>query len=129
MAADGEATTLIFVYGTLRRGFGNHHLVRRAAFLGRGETAERLVMHVAGQIPFAHAAEAAYPIVGEIYAVDAATLAALDRLEDHPHWYVRTPVTIRMEDGRDLAAQIYLCRRPEGRRAPGGDYAGLPGIL
>jgi hypothetical protein len=34
-----------------------------------------------------------------------------------------------MEDGRDLAAQIYLCRRPEGRRAPGGDYADLPGIL
>jgi len=46
-----------------------------------------------------------------------------------PHWYVRTPATIRMEDGRDLTAQIYLCRRPEGRRRPGGDYAGLPGIL
>ncbi len=128
MAADGEKTTLVFVYGTLRRGFCNHHLVRGSAFVGQGETVGRLVMHVAGQIPFAHDAEAAYPIVGEVYAVDGLTLATLDHLEDHPRWYVRTPVEVRLADGRVLTAEIYLCRRPEGWRAPRGDYAALPGI-
>lgn len=114
---------LVFVYGTLRRGFCNHHLLRRAAFVGTGETVPRLVMHVAGGIPFASDAEAAYPIRGEVYAVDRVTLAELDRLEDHPHWYVRTPVDIRLDGGSSIAAEIYLCRRPQGTLAACGDFA------
>jgi gamma-glutamylcyclotransferase (GGCT)/AIG2-like uncharacterized protein YtfP len=122
---EGNETRPVFVYGTLRRGFCNHHLLRRGTFVGAGETVPRLVMHVAGGIPFASDAEAAYPVRGEAYAVDPVTLAELDRLEDHPHWYVRTPIDIRLDDGRFLAAEIYLCRRPQGIRAATGDFAAL----
>jgi gamma-glutamylcyclotransferase (GGCT)/AIG2-like uncharacterized protein YtfP len=116
---------LIFVYGTLRRGFCNHHLLRRGEFVGTGETVPRLVMHVAGGVPFASDAEAAYPLRGEVYAVDRVTLAELDRLEDHPNWYVRTPIGVRLDDGTTLAAEIYLCRRPQGARADVGDFAAV----
>lgn len=114
---------LVFVYGTLRRGFCNHHLLRRGGFVGTGETVPHLVMHVAGGVPFASDAEAAYPVRGEVYTVDPVTLAELDRLEDHPHWYVRTPIDVRLDDGRFLEAEIYLCRRPRGVRAASGDFA------
>ncbi|WP_457623862.1 gamma-glutamylcyclotransferase, partial [Persephonella sp.] len=33
--------SLIFVYGTLRKGFGNHRLLENAEFLGIGRTKEK----------------------------------------------------------------------------------------
>ena len=107
------ASTQIFVYGTLLRGERNHHLLHGATTLGGGRTAAAYELVDAGGFP-AMISGGATAVVGEVYAVDGTTLAAIDRLEDHPNFYRRTP--IRLADGR--WAEVYLLDR--------GHTAGMP---
>jgi gamma-glutamylcyclotransferase (GGCT)/AIG2-like uncharacterized protein YtfP len=118
----------IFAYGTLRRGFSNHGYVRGCPCLGPAVTADAYGLYVADGIPYLVAGEARYPVVGEVYRVDAATLARLDALEEHPDVYCRSRADIVMADGRRCLAWIYFARRPCGMFAPAGDFARLSTI-
>ncbi len=81
----------VFVYGTLRKGFWNHVLLKDSEFVE-----ERWLpgfrIHGAG-IPFMVRTENENDkVYGEIYKVDDETLQQLDWLEGHPDWYVRQEV-------------------------------------
>lgn len=82
------ADDLVFVYGTLRRGQSNHALLARAAFLGEHTTEPGYTMLDLGWYPGV-VQGGADSIRGELYRVDADTLAALDVLEDYPDLYTR----------------------------------------
>lgn len=88
-----------FVYGTLKRGFGNHSLLVDSKCLGTGVTEEPYVMTQSG-IPFVHKTYNAepHPIQGEVYVVDDETVEWLDALEGHPDWYKRELVNVRIVD-------------------------------
>ncbi len=94
---------LVFVYGTLKRGFGNHHWLAGAPFLGEAELHD-VVLHDLGPFPMAVPGEGT--VRGELYAVDADGLARLDRLEGYPRLYDRRPLPL--VDGR--CAWVYLGR-------------------
>ena len=93
----------VFVYGTLKRGYGNHQLlaVGRAHFLGT-DTIEGS-MHDLGAFP-AVSLEGCGTVYGEVYVVSDETLRALDRLEGTPGFYQRTRVS--MSSG--LEAWVYV---------------------
>ena len=60
-------------------------------------------------------------VVGEVYDVDAVTLAALDRLEGHPRFYRRRP--IRLDDGDEVLAYLLSPSLFRGQpRRPSGDW-------
>ncbi len=107
----------VFVYGTLRSGFGNHHYVAKSAFCGPAATRHPNYVMTTNGIPFVCEAAPDDPdaarIYGEIYEVDDETLAALDRLEGHPRWYrreIRKFVLWQPTSGRAVwDAWIYLC--------------------
>lgn len=94
----------VFVYGTLKAGFGNHHILEESKFLQVGETEPTFTMISLGGFPgildFGTTS-----IKGEVYEVDKETLARLDRLEGHPRWYKRTPITLN--DGFEVETYIY----------------------
>jgi gamma-glutamylaminecyclotransferase len=114
---------LVFVYGTLRRGYGNHHLLEHgASFLGRARTLSPYALY-ALEIPFAIREQAVTPLAGEVYAVTAQCLAGLDELEEHPDWYRRELVGARLEDGSLIQAWLYFFPSPQGELIPSGDYA------
>ncbi len=116
MLQPGE-TTLVFVYGTLRRGEPNHHrLLNRARFVGEARTEPKYELMDLGPFP-ALVAGGATAVLGEVYTVDARVLADLDRLEGHPRFYHRT--AIRLDDG--VVVQVYLM--------PGDRVAGRPRIV
>lgn len=92
-------TTRVFVYGTLKAGHGNHEYYLAgnsgAEFLGRCYIAGDYSMYTNGAFPMVVKGDdpdADRPIVGEVYAVDEATLDSLDLLEGHPEWYCREKV-------------------------------------
>lgn len=96
----------LFVYGTLRAGEPAHALLRGAALLRRCRTAPGWTKVELDAYPALVPGEGT--VEGELYEVDAATLAALDEYEGHPDLFVR--VTVVLDDG--TSAQAY--RKTEG---------------
>jgi gamma-glutamylaminecyclotransferase len=95
----------VFVYGSLRQGFGNHkyYLQGRADFQGEGLTAPEYTLLNLGAFPgVVKAGNTA--ITGEVYGVSEGLLRELDRLEGHPNFYRRTPITL--QDGREVEMYI-----------------------
>jgi gamma-glutamylcyclotransferase (GGCT)/AIG2-like uncharacterized protein YtfP len=67
------------VYGTLKRGNGNHYLLKNSEFLGRGKVLGTLYdMGLPG-----YKREGSYTVHGELFRVNDETLQRLDRLEGY----------------------------------------------
>ncbi len=98
-----DEKTLVFVYGTLRRGESNHQVLDSSSYLGISRTDSCFEMFDLGDFPGIVLAGTT-SILGEIYAVDDTTLKAIDRLEDHPDFYQRDRV--RLRDGQEVYSYV-----------------------
>lgn len=76
----------LFVYGTLKRGYGNNRLLDNAAFLGTAQVRGFKIYHLGG-FPGVHVSPDLDDMVyGELYRVDNDyDVARLDRLEGVNH--------------------------------------------
>ena len=101
------APIAVFVYGTLRRGGKNHALLQNARFLGMAKTKEQYALY-RHDFLYLYKHERISQIIGELYEVNAATLAALDELEGHPDEYKREVIQVITEDGTERDAWIYF---------------------
>ncbi len=112
-----DARSVIFVYGTLKRGGTHHTLLRRQQFLGEARTPPGYTLYglegYPGMVPDEADTEG---VTGEIWSVDAACLAALDELEGISEGlYRREAITLRPpHDTQPVAAYVYA-RGVEGR--------------
>lgn len=102
---------LLFVYGTLKRGLANHHQLGGAPFVGEAELSG-VQLHDLGPFPMAIAGDG--QICGELFRVDAARLAHLDRFEGVPRLYRRE--CRHLSDGRQV--WIYLGEARQVRHSP-----------
>ena len=103
-----EPGARVFVYGTLKQGFPNHHLLPPATYVGAGVTAWRLPLVPAG--PWYTPTLIIEPgvghhIVGELYDVDRAGLATLDELEGvgRSLGFDRVQLEVNLPDGWTIA--------------------------
>ncbi len=129
-----EQETLLFVYGTLRRGFPGamaRWLQRKGCFVGSGWCGGRL--YDAGRYPVMVASKnATERVCGDVYMLKqaGAVLSRLDRYEGcsrsarPPGEYQRSRLSVILDDGRVLTAWAYLYRYPTRGLRPisGGDY-------
>lgn len=89
---------IVLVYGTLRAGLPNHHLLKTAKFLGSGKLLSQGTMYSNGGFPILSFADGLpkSDIIVEAYVVDEETFRRLDQLEgyrdERDHWYNRTAV-------------------------------------
>ena len=116
--------SLVFVYGTLKKGFSNHRLLAGSEYLGTAQTVEKYAMYSTGT-PIVLKDEAVSPIHGELYRVNEATLVALDSLEGHPDWYRREEISIFVdgEQGRyQETAWLYFSLDRRGTLVPEGKF-------
>lgn len=111
---------LVFVYGTLRKGHGNHRLIRGDKFVGTGSTVNKYAMYSMG-IPFVNEYEQVSNITGEVYEVSKNTLNQLDMLEGHPSWYRRKKTKIKIGP-KTLYAWLYFNNEKTNYLIEGGDY-------
>lgn len=100
----GQDMIRVFVYGTLKKGEGNHRLLQgRALFCGEDSIHGKLFD--LGAFPAA-VQEGDNVIHGEVYMVGPHTLRSLDGLEGHPHFYERKEVMLLNE--KKLAWAYFL---------------------
>ena len=100
-------TNLVFVYGTLKKGFGNHRLLTKAKFIANACIFDGKMLDLGA---FPALVEGDMDIEGELYEVDKATFAALDRLEGHPTFYKRKRVEAYFStDEYDMATAEAWC--------------------
>jgi len=104
----------VFVYGTLKRGFGNHNLLKRSSFLGAAKTKEKYLM-TCNSIPYLSDETKIAPVSGELYLVKEVTLKALDFLEGHPTFYQRKLITV-IANGIEVSAWCYICNKYQGEK-------------
>lgn len=119
-----EKQHLIFVYGTLRKGHSNNHLLKDACCYGVGSTVANYAMYLVSSFPYVTSSETRYPIIGELYAVDEATLKDLDKMEGHPRHYERRETQVTVE-GQQYTAWMYF-KDPPGHLMQTGDYSQMP---
>lgn len=128
------AVARLFVYGTLRRGFSSHGLLRRlrARFLGTGHIRGKL--YELGEYPGAvESSGGGNRICGEVYLLPHAARAfkALDNFEEfdpaNPGFalFVRKEATVVLAGGGEIRAWVYWLNRVRaaGRPVPSGDYS------
>jgi gamma-glutamylcyclotransferase (GGCT)/AIG2-like uncharacterized protein YtfP len=112
---------LLFVYGTLMRGFALHAMLERCAdFVGAGQTAG--LLFDLGRYPAARPGGGGL-IHGEVYRLrDPGSWLALDSAEGSQ--YHRGETGVRMAGGEQVTAYIYWYVGPLSRAVPipGGDY-------
>lgn len=127
-----------FVYGTLRQGEANHHLIKKATVSCRPARLAGAVMYDLGPYPMIVEGEGA--IIGELVEIDPAryeaVLRRLDILEgvdgndpENPRGlYRRVRRPVQLEDVAEAVsvdAWVYLGRETTARRGvlrPGGDW-------
>jgi gamma-glutamylaminecyclotransferase len=89
------AKTILFVYGTLKRGEPNAFRMAGQEFLGEAVTAAKYRVIDLGPYPgLVRDAANGLAVRGELYAVDAACLAALDEFEGVAGPFVRELIEV-----------------------------------
>lgn len=83
---------LVFAYGSLKYGFGNHYLLSGSKLLGSLETQPVFTMYDLGAYP-AVTESGSCTIHGEVYEVAPDTFSEIDRLEGYPDFYNRIQIT------------------------------------
>lgn len=94
----------VFVFGTLKQGFRNFHVNRGKRVGGDVVTVLPHPLYIIGpyRLPWLLGRPGeGLPVVGQLFEVDAATLADMDRLEriDDPLWYQRRRIQVRPHPG------------------------------
>jgi gamma-glutamylaminecyclotransferase len=112
---------LLFVYGTLRRGFANAQCMGSATFERAAATAPAYSLYDFGAYP-ALVQGGDGVVVGELYRVSDAELTRLDEFEGCPELYQR--VLVDLDDGTQAFSYVMAAERLIGcARIPGGDFA------
>jgi len=95
----------VFVYGTLKSGYGNHALLQRSV-KGYSAVAPGINLYKGDYFPFAMRGQG--QAIGEVYEIDNALLKKLDDLEGHPMFYHRELTPVILDNGQTIKAWIYL---------------------
>ena len=116
MKSPSERTgSLLFVYGSLKRGRANHHELRAATYVSEACTVPRFALRVVAGYPALVPGSQA--ILGELYRIASSALPALDAFEGQR--YVRREVELASGE-RALA---YLSSEPEaGEPYPANEW-------
>ena len=105
---------LVFVYGSLKKGFNNHPLLERSECVGRGLVHDAQLYSL-GSFPALVIGEGS--VEGEVYEADEETMKRLDMLEGHPHFYQRQTFLIDMHGMHgQLPCHVYVFQGDVSRR-------------
>lgn len=85
-----EKPQRVFVYGTLKKGFGNHGFLKNSKYLGTDMVDDHTLVRGIG-FPYMVEMKGG-DVAGEVYEVNKATMEKLDMLEGYPSHYQKKEV-------------------------------------
>ena len=100
----------VFVYGTLKQGHGNNRLLEGSLFCGKAITNNTFKMYDGG-FPYVvddNTIGGNYPVIGEVYEVDDATLKRLDGLEGVAYDHYQRIITDVLFNEEWIDTYIYV---------------------
>lgn len=101
-------TVKVFVFGTLKRGYSNHHVLGpHAKLVGEAETTSCYRMFSVG-FPVIIEDGDGYPVAGELYDVPPKQLIWLDQLEGEGRMYHRKVTEVTLKSGGPIECYIYV---------------------
>jgi gamma-glutamylaminecyclotransferase len=114
---ESHAMSLVFVYGTLKRGGSNHHLMAGQKFLGEARTPPGFRLYDLGGHPgMILKPDDRAGVTGEVWSVNTACLAQLDILEGLAEGIYRRVTTKLLPPFADQSVETYLYAQSiEGR--------------
>ncbi len=107
---DIDCQHLVFVYGSMKKGFMNHfRLEGTAIFLGAASTLNSYAMYPddSYKFPYVLKDKNRFPIQGELYSAGNDLLEILDIFEGHPKYYKREKIEVKI-NGAILESWIYF---------------------
>lgn len=111
-----DKSILVAVYGSLKSNESNSGIMINSELLGSGVTSSDYDLlnfkAYPGAIPGTNSLRV------EVWSIDSATLARLDRLESHPHFYKREEVIITLDSGALALAWMYIITEPKKYNSP-----------
>ena len=102
----------VFVYGTLKRGYGNNRLLRDAKFIDSGVTLMPYDLRDLGAYPVVVDRKRAR-VAGEVYEVTKEELKRLDGLEGYPNMYGRKKILVQLNQ-TGVRVQCFMYVGSEG---------------
>lgn len=117
-----ERNNIVAVYGTLRKGQGNHRRLEHgnAKFLGKCKIGNFGMVSLGG-FPAVYSTEEPDKLITiEVYEVDDATMRSLDQLEGFPNFYNRKQVPTPLGTAWIYFIDSYATR--DTPRVPDGDW-------
>jgi len=99
---------LVAVYGTLKKGFGNYYsYLTNSKHLGSGVTKDKYPLVINGLPYLVDTKGLGHNVVVDVFKVSDMTFKNLDALENHPRWYRRKQIPIKV-DNKILNCWVYF---------------------
>lgn len=97
---------LLFVYGTLKRGERNHHIMQHAINHGCYHTASNYLLVELGSYPgMIEKSYEGQSIQGELFEIPCSLLDELNKIEEAPNLFYLEPITLA--NGSKAIAYLY----------------------
>ena len=107
---------LVFVYGSLKEGFGNHGFLEGSEFICSTRTKRRSYRMISLDAFPAVLCGGKNAISGELYQVDLMTMLYLDRLESNGELYERK--LVELESGHKAWMYCFLYNMRSNKKQP-----------
>ena len=108
--------TILFFYGSLKRGYSNHHRIARQKYLADAATVACYRIIEIGEYGGMIRDEVnGFAVTGELWAIDAKCLADLDAFEMGEGLWQRMPVLVAGHEG--VQSYCWTGAVPEGVRS------------
>lgn len=88
----------LFVYGSLKKGFENEHILDKAKYISKATTVRKFAMYTAkgGEYPYLLKEKPLYNIKGELYKIARKDLLKkIDLFEGSPDYYTRESIEVK----------------------------------
>jgi len=106
---------LVFVYGSLKKNFSNHHILEEAKYKCKAKTLKKFDMYKEDYYNYPYLLKRttaqSHNIKGELYEIDRDDiLKKLDEFENVPNYYERHTIKVKIYNGTIKKADAYFMK-------------------